>query len=355
MEDKKIIAYKGFNHDMTCRGFQFEEGKTYECEEAVLCEQGFHACLNPIDVLNHYIPANSVYHIVELEELSNERTNVDSKVCARKITIRERLSEEEMLQHAYDYAQSHCKEVIKNNEKDLIAIAGNECSAVSEHIRGIAIAGEYGVATTDYYSTSIVGNKGVALTYYGCAIAGDCGISSACVDSTAIAGSSGIAIAGDMCIAVAKSKGLAVAGDNGCATILGRGTAKAGFLGVASTLHEGTAITGDGGVSSAASFGIANTGKEGVAAAGWKGSAKSDNFGISVSKGASQTGEYGVSVVRGKNVRVKGGNNALLVIVEEDSDGNILHFATAIVGKDGIEHDTWYELDENGKLVKCKY
>lgn len=35
-------AYKGFNKDMTCRGFQFEEGKTYETETAKMCESGFH-------------------------------------------------------------------------------------------------------------------------------------------------------------------------------------------------------------------------------------------------------------------------------------------------------------------------
>ena len=40
-------AYKAFNQDMTCRGFQYEEGKTYELpegQEAELCERGFHAC-----------------------------------------------------------------------------------------------------------------------------------------------------------------------------------------------------------------------------------------------------------------------------------------------------------------------
>ena len=47
-------AYKGFNPDMTCRGFQYEEGKTYETDKAELCECGFHACLEPLDVIAYY-------------------------------------------------------------------------------------------------------------------------------------------------------------------------------------------------------------------------------------------------------------------------------------------------------------
>ena len=54
MDKEKVIAYKGFNKDLTCRGFQYEIGKEYEEKEVSVCSSGFHACENPFDVLGFY-------------------------------------------------------------------------------------------------------------------------------------------------------------------------------------------------------------------------------------------------------------------------------------------------------------
>lgn len=43
-------AYKGFRENLTCRDFQYEEGKEYETEVAKSCVSGFHACEHPLDV-----------------------------------------------------------------------------------------------------------------------------------------------------------------------------------------------------------------------------------------------------------------------------------------------------------------
>lgn len=94
IKDGKCNAYKAFNGNMTCRYFQYEEGKTYELDgEPKLCEKGFHACLNLTDVFTYYagkVGKDIVVHEVELEGVSNERQN-DTKVVAKKITIGKRI------------------------------------------------------------------------------------------------------------------------------------------------------------------------------------------------------------------------------------------------------------------------
>ena len=91
----KCKAYKAFNTDMTCRGFQYEEGKTYKLNgEPELCSRGFHACLNLKDVFNYYcgiLGKDLVIHEVELECISKNTSDRDSKVVAKKITIGKRI------------------------------------------------------------------------------------------------------------------------------------------------------------------------------------------------------------------------------------------------------------------------
>ena len=79
-------AYKGFNEDLRCRDFQYEVGKEYEENRAELCECGFHACVNPIDVFNYYSPADSRYCEVELSDVADEESS-DSKRCGKRIKI----------------------------------------------------------------------------------------------------------------------------------------------------------------------------------------------------------------------------------------------------------------------------
>lgn len=80
----KIKSYKGFNADLTCRGFQYEVGKEYNHTGAVsACNSGFHACENPMDVLGFYPPCDDngrPRRYCEVEQSGNIDRGNDSKV-----------------------------------------------------------------------------------------------------------------------------------------------------------------------------------------------------------------------------------------------------------------------------------
>lgn len=84
-------AYKGFNKDMTCRGFQYEEGETYETDEVKCCETGFHARKDPLNCFRYYLPRTSEYHEVECEGEIDDCED-DTKFACTKIKIGKKLS-----------------------------------------------------------------------------------------------------------------------------------------------------------------------------------------------------------------------------------------------------------------------
>ena len=124
-------AYKGFNADMTCRGFYYEEGKTYHEDEARVCERGFHACEYPLDCLNYYEANGSVYHEVELDGKIDRRDGGDTKVAATQIKIGARLSIAGLVKAAVDYVFSKVKPEAKADEDHGLASATGDNSAAS--------------------------------------------------------------------------------------------------------------------------------------------------------------------------------------------------------------------------------
>ena len=112
------------------------------------------------------------------------------------------------------------------------------------------------------------------------------------------------------------------------------------------------ATAGDGGAATAGDSGAATAGNYGAATAGDYGAATAGNRGAATARGKASTGSNGLSVARGKNVQVKGGIGAILVIAEERDDTyDIVDWKAVAVDGEVVKADTWYRL-ENGELVE---
>ena len=153
-------AYKGFNKDMTCRDYQYEEGKAYETDRAELCRAGFHACEAPLEVFQYYKPGASRYHVVDLDGVSDERDGGSSKVVAKKITIGAEIGIPGLV-------KAHIEWTRNNAEKEGAATSGYRSSAAtSGEESSAATSGDWSSAATSGYRSSAAtsGNGSSAAT-----------------------------------------------------------------------------------------------------------------------------------------------------------------------------------------------
>ena len=195
-------TYKGFNKDMTCRGFQYEEGKEYETNETVsCCNSGFRACEDPLDCFNYYAPGQSVYHEVEQSGEISRTNDGESKVASSKIKIGARLDIAKIVNLHFDFVKS--RTTFENTDPKQ-ASAGEQ---------GAASAGAYGAASAGAYGAASAGWRGAAS-----------------------AGAYGAASAGEQGAAV--SKGSADVGENGIACVRGNGCKIKGGIGAILVIAE---------------------------------------------------------------------------------------------------------------------
>ena len=203
-------CYKGFDKDMKCRGFQYEEGKTYEEDHAKLCESGFHACEDPLDIFSYYPPADSRYHEVELEGITGEKED-DTKVCGTRITIGAEIGIPGIVKAHVEYVKAHVKKAVEAGEAEAVAVGDEEAASAGDS--GSASAGDSGSASAGYRGSASAGDRGSASAgYRGSASAGDRGS--------------------------ASSLGKSSVGKNGCAIARGNGAMVRGGLGAVLVLVE---------------------------------------------------------------------------------------------------------------------
>ena len=141
-------AFKGFDKDLKCRDFQYEIGKEYEEESASLCNNGFHACEHPLDVLGYYPPTeNNRYCEVEIED-NGERHGADTKICGTKIKIGAEIGIKGLIQATFKYVKERCITDKQGADNTALtggyrsALTGGDCSALTGGDWSVVYGGE---------------------------------------------------------------------------------------------------------------------------------------------------------------------------------------------------------------------
>ena len=157
-----VKMYKGFNKDMTCNGFQYEEGKEYTCDEAQLCKCGFHACEMPLDCFRYYRPDKSVYYEVELSDI-DERNGDDSKRCGKKIKIGAKLEIANIVRAQIEIVREHADNAGGNYSTN----AGGNCSTNAGGNDSINAGGDWSTNAGGNDSTNAGGVNSLCVCWNG--------------------------------------------------------------------------------------------------------------------------------------------------------------------------------------------
>jgi hypothetical protein len=140
-----VWAYKAFDKNMKCKGFQFKEGEEYTHNGKIeICKSGYHACENPLDVLNYYNLCDSVFCKVEATGNVQKHSD-DTKICTDKIKIGLKISLPEFIKAGIDFVFEKCKttEPASSGDSAKLASSGHSAKlASSGHSAQLASSGD---------------------------------------------------------------------------------------------------------------------------------------------------------------------------------------------------------------------
>ena len=290
---EKIIAYKGMNADMTCRGKQYEIGKTYMEPVAKCCSAGMHACENPLDVL-HYYPLADGSRIFKVEcggDISREDEK-DTKLACTELTVEAEIKIADMVKLGVKAVMDRVNKKVKEAEK--IASGYKSTGAASGNCSTGAASGNWstGAASGNWSTGAASGYKSTG------AASGDCSTGAA---------------SGNWSTGAASGDCSTGAASGNCST------------GAASGYKSTGAASGD------CSTGAAS-GKYCKAEA---------------------LGKDSIAVANGVHSQARGAMGCYLVLTEYDDDGNMICAKMSKVDGKIIKENVWYTL-KKGEFVEVQ-
>ena len=118
-------AYKGFDKDFKCRDFQYEVDRLYTFDgKTSICHAGFHACVEPIDVLRFYCKPDTRYAVVDVEQTADishletvfrkKHLKNDSKIVGDRISIEKEITVDDLIQEQVKRVATH------NTTRDIV-------------------------------------------------------------------------------------------------------------------------------------------------------------------------------------------------------------------------------------------
>ena len=162
-KNNTVTAYKGFDKNLQCRGFQYEVGGEYTTDRAKACETGFHCCENPLDVLGYYAPLNNdgtPNRFCEVEAGGDIDTSKDDKLCCTHLKIKAEIGLQGLIKAGVKFILDRVK---WNDDKQ--SNTGDYSAATNTGYRSAATNTGYRSAATntgDYSAATNTGNRSAA-------------------------------------------------------------------------------------------------------------------------------------------------------------------------------------------------
>ncbi|HBO9172975.1 TPA: hypothetical protein L5D59_006374 [Pseudomonas aeruginosa] len=311
--EEVVTAYKGFKQDLTCRSYQFEIGGTYKHDgEVEACASGFHSCEYPLDVFGYYAPGDSRFAIVKASgQLS--RHDDDSKIASATLVVEAEISMPTMISRAIDWIMARLDNSVEQT------VVGDTASNTGYQSAASNTGNRSAASNTGYQSAaSNTGNRSAASNTGNRSAASNTGYQSAASNT----------------------------GDYSAAS-------NTGYQSAASNTGDYSAASNTGNRSAASNTGnqsaASNTGNRSAASNTGNRSAASNTGNRSA---AEVSGKESVAASLGIEGRARASAGSAIVLCHRDDEGRLIHIRASKVGENGVEPDTWYQLNAEGEFVE---